>query len=118
MYKKGDVVLVLFPHENNGKRRPGVVVSVEEIDEETADVLLVPLTSNSTKIASNDKRIRVTVDSPEGKRGGVRIDSSIDCSFLAKVPGNLIVGKIGSFSANIVGQIEKHLEESDHRESK
>lgn len=51
--------------------------------------------------------------SSEGKRAGLRVDSAIDFSVLAKVPPNLIVGKIGSFSSRIVEQIERGLEDSD-----
>lgn len=91
--RKGDVVLVDFkykgePHGTQIRRRPAVVVSDDSRNEERCDLLVVPLSS-------------------AGKAAGLRADSVVRCSIIATVPKIWISGKIGTFSGDILFQIEQ-----------
>jgi len=108
-YKKGDVVLVSFPTLVDGvtqnKRRPGVIVSNDYNNARLDDVLLIPLTSNPTRII-DDFCVCVAMNSEEGRGAGLRLDSVIDCTVIATIPKTLLVTKIGAFTEVTVGRID------------
>ncbi len=76
-YRKGDVVLVSFPYTTDEgttqtKRRPAVIISNDYNNARLDDVLLVPLTSNTTRAGREPTQVVVAMESPEGKAGGLR----------------------------------------------
>lgn len=96
-YKKGDVVLVSFPTLIDGsmhnKRRPGVIVSNDYNNARLDDVLLIPLTSKSTR-GTDDFCVLVPMNSDEGRAAGLRLDSVVDCTVIATIPKTLLVTKL------------------------
>jgi|AGTN01.2.fsa_nt_gi Growth inhibitor len=116
--KKGDVVLVSFPHKTDAgqlqtKRRPAVVVSNDDNNASREDVLVVPLTSNSAQAAREPSRVVVLMHTPEGRSAGLRLDSVIDCSTVATIPKKLLVGKIGWFPREVMARVDKFLGQDD-----
>jgi len=73
------------------------------------DVLLVPLTSNITRAAREPTQVVVKMDTPEGKQGGLRLDSVIDCTVIATIPKTLLVSKIGSFPQEVMERVDQCL---------
>ncbi|MBX9671163.1 MAG: type II toxin-antitoxin system PemK/MazF family toxin, partial [Candidatus Obscuribacterales bacterium] len=73
------------------------------------DVLLVPLTSNVTRAAREPTQVVVKMDTPEGKQGGLRLDSVIDCTVIATIPKTLLVSKIGSFPQEVMERVDQCL---------
>lgn len=114
IYKKGDVVLVSFPYttddgQTQTKRRPAVLISNDYNNSRLDDVLLVPLTSNVTRAAREPTQVVVKMDSPEGKLGGLRLDSVIDCTVIATIPKTLLVNKIGQFPQDVMERVDQCL---------
>ena len=73
-YRKGDVVLVSFPYTTDEgttqtKRRPAVLISNDYNNSRLDDVLLVPLTSNTTRAAREPTQVVVMMNTPEGQQG-------------------------------------------------
>src|ERR1700730_9816227 len=106
-YRKGDCVLVSFPYttdegQTQTKRRPAVIISNDANNARLDDVLLVPLTSNITRARREHTQVEVSMMSPEGQLGGLRLDSVIDCTVIATVPKTLLVNKIGAFPQEIM----------------
>lgn len=113
-YKKGDVVLVSFPYttdegQTQTKRRPAVIISNDANNSRLDDVLLVPLTSNVTRARREQTQVEVAMNSPEGKLGGLRLDSVIDCTVIATIPKTLLVNKIGAFPQEVMERIDQCL---------
>ena len=75
-YKKGTVVLVLFPNSDlvTAKRRPALVVQADELDTGLEQVLVAMITSNLSR-DGHPSRVRINKDSVEGKSAGILTDS-------------------------------------------
>lgn len=101
--REGEVVLVAFGQ----RRRPAVVVNSDASN--SGEVNVVPLTANSSKFS---KHILIEMSSPEGQQGGLRFDTIVDCSVLAAVPKNEIVGKLGKFPDEIIRRIKKGISDN------
>jgi len=113
-YRKGDVVLVSFPYttddgQTQTKRRPAVIISNDYNNARLDDVLLVPLTSNTSRSTKEPTQVVITMTSPEGQQGGLRLDSVIDCTVIATIPKTLLVSKIGSFPQEVMERIDQCL---------
>lgn len=117
-YTKGDVVLVMFPYTSEDgqvstKRRPGVVVSDESASAQSDEVTLVPLTSATAQARPKEKQIFVSMRSPEGQAGGLRLDCLIDCTVVARIPKGLIATRIGRFPESTLRSIEEVIGDTD-----
>ena len=111
-YRKGDVVLVSFPYTTDEgttqtKRRPAVLISNNSNNLRLDDVLLVPLTSNTTRASREPTQVVIKMDSEEGKLGGLRLDSVIDCTVIATIPKTLLVSKIGQFPQELMERVDQ-----------
>jgi mRNA interferase MazF len=111
LYRKGDVVLVAFPYTTDDgqtitKRRPAVIISNDYNNARLDDVLLVPLTSNTSRATREPTQVVVEMNSPEGKAGGLRLDSVIDCTVIATIPKTLLVNKIGAFPNDVMEHVD------------
>jgi mRNA interferase MazF len=113
-YRKGDVVLVSFPYttddgQTQTKRRPAVIISNDTNNVRLDDVLLVPLTSNTTRAHKEPTQVEINMNSVEGQQGGLRLDSVIDCTVIATIPKTLLVNKIGAFPQETMERIDQCL---------
>lgn len=113
-FRKGDVVLVSFPYttdegQTQTKRRPAVIISNDYNNSRLDDVLLVPLTSNTTRAAREPTQVVVMMNTPEGQAGGLRLDSVIDCTVIATIPKTLLVSKIGAFPQETMERVDQCL---------
>lgn len=68
-YKRGDVVLVLFPDSNlrTAKRRPSLVVQADGLNTGLAQVIVAMITSNMAR-AGHPGRVIVRQSSPQGRQ--------------------------------------------------
>ncbi|HEY4233244.1 MAG TPA: type II toxin-antitoxin system PemK/MazF family toxin [Lacipirellulaceae bacterium] len=77
-YKRGDVVLVLYPDSNlrTAKRRPAIVVQADNLQSGLPQLILAMISSNPAR-ASHPSRVTVSKSSPEGRLMGLKIDSIV-----------------------------------------
>lgn len=113
-YRKGDVVLVSFPYttddgQTQTKRRPAVIISNDYNNARLDDVLLVPLTSNTSRAAREPTQVVISMNTPEGQQAGLRLDSVIDCTVIATIPKTLLVNKIGEFPQEVMERVDQCL---------
>ncbi|MBI4534619.1 MAG: type II toxin-antitoxin system PemK/MazF family toxin [Candidatus Melainabacteria bacterium] len=113
-YRKGDVVLVSFPYttddgQTQTKRRPAVIISNDSNNARLDDVLLVPLTSNTSRATREPTQVVIEMSSSEGQAGGLRLDSVIDCTVIATIPKTLLVNKIGAFPQEVMERVDQCL---------
>ena len=98
-YKKGTVVLVLFPNSDliTAKRRPALVVQADILNTGLEQVIVAMITSNLSR-EGHPSRIRINKDSEEGKKAGFITDSIIMTDNLATIRFLEIERTIGALS--------------------
>lgn len=99
-YRRGDVVLVLFPDSNlrTSKRRPALVVQADQLGTELAQTIVAMITSNMAR-AGHRSRLTVLAASEDATRSGLLMDSVIMTDNLATVQDSEIDRVIGTFPA-------------------
>ncbi|MBI5814946.1 MAG: type II toxin-antitoxin system PemK/MazF family toxin [Nitrospinae bacterium] len=98
-YKKGTVVLVLFPNSGlaTAKRRPALIVQADEPATDIEQVIAALITSNLSR-EGHPSRIRINKESHEGKLAGLLTDSVIMTDNLATIRLVEIDKAIGALS--------------------
>ena len=94
-YKRGDVVLAIFPNSDRQtfKKRPVLVVQNESIRTHFGQTIVAPITSNQGRVSP--AMLPVKVGSPEHKSMGLLSDSVINLETLTLKPRE-IEKKIGA----------------------
>lgn len=95
-YKRGDIVLVLFPDANfrTAKRRPVLVIQADELNTGLSQTTVAMVTGNLSR-ANHPSRIPIDLQTEEGKRSGLSLPSVIMTDNLATIPYSAIDRKIG-----------------------
>jgi mRNA interferase MazF len=77
-YKRGDIVLVLFPDSNlqTAKKRPALIIQADNLQTRLPQTIVAMITSNLNR-AGHPSRVTVLLDSVEGKQSGLQSDSVI-----------------------------------------
>jgi len=96
-YKRGDVVLVLFPNADlqTAKRRPALVVQADHLQTGLSQVIVAMLTSRMFR-ANHPSRVTIVASSPEGQQSGLLSDSVVMTDNLATILDAEIDRVIGS----------------------
>jgi len=95
-YRRGDVVLVLFPDSNllTAKRRPAFVVQADDLDAGLSQTIVAMITSNMSR-AGHASRVSIMKSAQEGRDAGLLTDSVVMTDNLATVLENEIDRAIG-----------------------
>ena len=85
-FKRGTVVLVLFPDSNlrTAKRRPALVVQADSLGTSLPQVIVAMITSNMAR-ANHSSRVTLLQATAHGRQAGVLMDSVIMTDNLATV---------------------------------
>jgi len=102
-YRRGDVVLVLFPDSNllTAKRRPALVVQADDLQTGLSQTIVAMITSNPAR-AGHPSRFSVVQSSPEGQQMGLLADSVVMTDNLAtvlEVEIDRAIGRCGNMQA-------------------
>lgn len=97
-YKRGDVVLVYYPHSDlkNYTKRPALIVQADDVKTGLAQKLVAMITSNLTR--TGETRVTVLKNSDLGKAMGILKDSVVVADNLTTIEDQIIYGKIGHCS--------------------
>lgn len=84
--RRGDVVLVLFPHSNlrTAKPRPALVVQADKLETGLPQVVVAMITGRLFR-SNHQSRITVLLSSPEGQQSGLLADSVVMTDNIATV---------------------------------
>jgi mRNA interferase MazF len=95
--KRGDVLLVLFPHADprTAKTRPTLVVQTDDLQTGLPQVIVAMITSRLFR-AGHPSRVLVQRSSPAGHQSGLLSDSVVMADNLATVAGVAIERVIGT----------------------
>ena len=96
-YKRGDVILALFPDSNlqTAKKRPVLIVQADDLQTNLPQIIVAMITSNLSRKA-HPSRVLVELSTPDGKQSGLVSDSLIAADNLATLHEKFIDKKLGS----------------------
>jgi mRNA interferase MazF len=108
-YKRGDVVLVLFPNSNltSAKLRPALIVQADGLGTGLAQVVVAMISSKLIR-ANHPSRILISQASPAGKQARLLTDSVVMTDNLATVIGAAISRVIGSLPMTDIDNALRH----------
>jgi mRNA interferase MazF len=106
---KWDVVLLSFPFTDLSatKVRPAVVVSPDNYNQNSQDVVVVLVTTNTSRRGAFD--LLLEKSHPEFLQTGLRYDSAIRIDKVFTLNRRLIVKALGRFGPQLKGAVEKQL---------
>ena len=95
--KRGDVVLVRFPHPSGqrGKKRPAVVVQSDVYASAVSTVVVAEVTKNLT-MKGDPACLFIDVNTPDGQATGLVRDSVVSCLVLVTVYADTIAQVLGT----------------------
>lgn len=98
-YKRGDVVLVLFPDSNlrTAKRRPALVIQADSLNTELRQSIVAMITSNMSR-ADHPSRVTLLLNSAQGRDARILMDSVVMTDNLATIRESEIDRTLGSLS--------------------
>lgn len=96
-YKRGDIVLALFPHSNlqTAKKRPALIVQADDLQTNLSQVIVAMITSNMAR-KGHKSRVTILLNSTEGRQSGLQSDSVVATDNLATVQEKFIDKVIGN----------------------
>ena len=105
--KRGDVILVRFPHPSGirGKQRLAVVLQSDGYAGVVETVVAAEKTSNMS-LKDDPACLFIAAASPEGVAAGLRKDSVVTCLILMTVYKDRVSRITGSLSASIMAKLE------------
>jgi mRNA interferase MazF len=108
-YKRGDVILVLFPNSDlrTAKRRPALVVQADNLQTGLSQAIVAMISSRMFR-ANHPSRVTVVVSTPEGQQTGLLSDSVVMTDNLATILDSEIDRVIGSFPMTGVNKALRH----------
>ena len=98
-FKRGDVVLVLFPNSDlqTFKKRPALIVQADYLQTGINQVIVALITSNSIR-GGHKSRVVIAVDSTDFANSGLRTHSVVVTDNLATVRESFIDKNLGFLS--------------------
>jgi mRNA interferase MazF len=108
-YKRGDVVLVLYPNSDlrTAKTRPALIVHADNIQNGLSQVIVAMITSRLFR-ANHPSRVVVEVGTPIGQRSGLLTNSVVMTDNVATVAEVAIDRVIDTFQMTDVDTAIRH----------
>jgi mRNA interferase MazF len=105
--KRGDVVLVRFPHPSGqrGKKRPAVVVQSDAYAGTVSTVVVAEVTKNLT-MKADPACLFIDVSTTEGKATGLLVDSVVSSLVLDTVYADTIAQVLGRLSTALLQKFD------------
>jgi mRNA interferase MazF len=96
--RRGDVILVLFPHSDlkTAKPRPALIVQTNNLESDLPQVVVAMITSRVFR-ANHPSRVLIKLDSAAGRESGLLTDSVVmtdNLATIAEVAIDRVIGKI------------------------
>lgn len=108
-YKRGDVLLVLFPNSDlvTAKPRPALVLQADNLDTGLSQTIVAMITSKMFR-ANHPSRVSILLSTPEGQLSGLLSDSVVMTDNLATIIEEAIDRKIRNIEMSKIVIALKH----------
>ena len=109
VYKRGDIVLVLFPHSDlsTAKTRPALIIERDDLQTGLPQVIVAMITSRMFR-ANHPSRVVIHRASTEGQQTGLLADSVVMTDNITTITETAIERVIGNLSMNEIDQALRH----------
>lgn len=109
--RRGDVVLVdyLFSDRTGSKIRPCLVVQDDRYNVRLDDTIVVAISSNINRAASEPTQLVIGIVTPEGQQSGLLFDSAVQCENIVTIDCQFVLRRIGKLPAPTMSQIDNCL---------
>lgn len=108
-YKRGNVILVLFPHSDlrTAKTRPALIVQADDLGTDLSQYIVSMISSKMFR-ADHPSRVAVRLSEIESQQSGLLSDSVVMCDNLATIAASEIDRVIGNLPMNEINKTLKH----------
>lgn len=108
MYKQGDILLIPIPFSDltSSKKRPVLVLSNNDYNSRTADIMVAAITSN---LAVKDYIVMLT--SSDLDEGTLKVNSCIRTDKIYTLSQSIVIGKFGAVKKYIIDAVREKLYE-------
>ena len=105
--KRGDVVLVRFPHPSGqrGKKRPAVVVQADAYARAVGTIVVAEVTKNLA-MKNDPACLFIDVSTPEGRSTGLLVDSVVSSLVLDTVYADTVAQVLGRLSPAMLQNLD------------
>src|SRR5205085_13975 len=105
--KRGDVILVRFPHPSGqrGKKRPAVVVQADAYVSTVSTVVVAEVRKNLT-MKADPACLFIDVTTSEGKATGLLVDSVVSGLVIDTVYTDTVAQVLGSLSPTLLQKLD------------
>src|SRR6266487_1816836 len=106
-YQRGAIVLVPFPFTDfsRQKARPAVVLSPEQINAHSRDIILAAI-SSTTPHVPNDLELVLYKTDPRFKATGLRVNSVVKANKLVTIQQSLIYTTLGQLADPLLHELD------------
>jgi len=104
--RRGDVILVRFPHPSGmrGKKRPAVVVQSDSYHAKVSTIIVAEVTKNLT-MATDPACLLIEINTEDGKATGLVRDSVVSCLLLVTVYADTVAQVLGTLSPSLIQRL-------------
>lgn len=108
-FKRGDVVLVLFPNSDltTAKTRPALIIQADDLNTGLSQVIIAMITSQLSR-ANHLSRVTILLNSLNGQNSGLLANSVVMTDNLATVKISAIYRVIGYLATEEIDQALKY----------
>ena len=108
-YKRGDVILVLFPHSNllTAKTRPALIVQANDLNTDLPQVIVAMITSKMFR-ANHPSRVPILLSEKQGLHSGLLSDSDVMTDNIATIFESEIDRQIGTIPMSKIDLALRH----------
>ncbi|SNX53687.1 type II toxin-antitoxin system PemK/MazF family toxin [Thermoanaerobacterium sp. RBIITD] len=108
MFKQGDILLIPIPFSNltSNKKRPVLVLSNDDYNIKTEDIVVAAITSN---VAVKDYIFMLTSDDLD--EGVLKVDSCIRVDKIYTLSQSIVISRFGAVKKHIINAVKEKLYE-------
>lgn len=108
MYKQGDILLIPIPFSDltSNKKRPVLVMSNDDYNKRTNDIVVAAITSNIIT-----KEYTVLLTNKELEEGVLKLDSCIRVDKIYTLSQSIVISRFGTVKPDVMVSVRKKLVE-------
>lgn len=106
MYKQGDILLIPIPFSDltSSKKRPVLVLSNDDYNDKTDDLIVAAITSNITR-----RDYTVLISNRDMQEGNLHVDSCVRVDKIYTLSQNIVINKFGRVKPEVLNKIKEKL---------
>ncbi|NLT94104.1 MAG: type II toxin-antitoxin system PemK/MazF family toxin [Clostridia bacterium] len=108
MYRQGDILLIPIPYSDltSNKKRPVLVLSNDDYNTKTEDIIVAAITSNITS-----KEYSIIISNKDMQEGNLHVNSCIRVDKIYTLSQSIVIKKFGAVKPEIINNVKEKLRE-------